>query len=186
MHDPEECYDIAPLWTLRTEYAMAGFRYTVIMATVSGFLNVVGAGIYSNPHCADGRHTIVHLFEWRWTDVAQECERFLGPYGYCGVQISPPTENRVMTIPNRPWFERYQPVSYKLETRSGNEQEFRDMVERCNKVNVRNCPKYAHFAVNETSSLDSLSETQGQGVLWHSTISWHSTLWTLYTHAVPS
>lgn len=35
---------------------------------------------------------IVHLFEWRWSDVAAECERFLAPYGYGGVQV------RVKTI----------------------------------------------------------------------------------------
>ncbi|KAJ8322270.1 hypothetical protein KUTeg_000741 [Tegillarca granosa] len=55
------------------------------------------------------------MFEWRWTDIAQECERFLGPYGYCGVQ----------------------PVSYKLVTRSGTEAELKDMIDRCNRVNVR-------------------------------------------------
>ena len=54
---------------------------------------------------------------------------------YC--QISPPSENAVVTSPNRPWWERYQPVSYKLVTRSGNEQEFRDMVNTCNQHNVR-------------------------------------------------
>ena len=43
--------------------------------------------MWSNPTCAPGRHTIVHLFEWKWSDIAAECERFLGPYGYCGVQV---------------------------------------------------------------------------------------------------
>jgi alpha-amylase len=33
------------------------------------------------------RNTAVHLFEWKWTDIANECERFLGPYGYSGVQV---------------------------------------------------------------------------------------------------
>lgn len=37
----------------------------------------------------------------------------------------------------RPWWERYQPISYKLETRSGTEEEFKSMVERCNAVDVR-------------------------------------------------
>ncbi|VDK83896.1 unnamed protein product [Cylicostephanus goldi] len=36
-----------------------------------------------------------------------------------------------------PWWVRYQPVSYKLISRSGNEEEFKDMVDRCNKVGVR-------------------------------------------------
>ena len=59
---------------------------------------------------------IVHLFEWPWDAVARECEEFLGPKGYCGVQISPPMEH----IQGSQWWTRYQPVSYKLESRSGN------------------------------------------------------------------
>ena len=39
--------------------------------------------------------------------------------------------------PFRPWWERYQPVSYRLETRSGSETEFASMVRRCNSAGVR-------------------------------------------------
>ncbi|XP_023787549.1 pancreatic alpha-amylase-like [Cyanistes caeruleus] len=90
-----------------------------------------------NPNTLPKRTSIVHLFEWRWQDIAQECERYLAPNGFGGVQVSPPNENIVITNPNRPWWERYQPISYKLCTRSGNEEEFRDMVTRCNNVGVR-------------------------------------------------
>jgi hypothetical protein len=45
------------------------------------------AGTWSNPTCAPGRHTLVHLFEWKWSDIAAECERFIGSKGYCGVQV---------------------------------------------------------------------------------------------------
>ncbi|GFR61967.1 alpha-amylase [Elysia marginata] len=92
---------------------------------------------YKDPHCAGSRHGIVHLFEWKWSDIAAECERFLGPYGFCGVQTSPASENRMVTSPDRPWWERYQPVSYKMTTRSGSEQDFRDMVSRCAAQGVR-------------------------------------------------
>lgn len=51
--------------------------------------------------------------------------------------MSPPNENAAILEPFRPWWERYQPVSYKLETRSGNEAQFADMVRRCNAVGVR-------------------------------------------------
>ncbi len=34
----------------------------------------------------------VHLFEWRWTDIAKECS-YLGAKGYTGVQVSPPMEH---------------------------------------------------------------------------------------------
>lgn len=40
-----------------------------------------------DPHFTPGRQTIVHLFEWKWDTIAEECERFLGPYGYGGVQV---------------------------------------------------------------------------------------------------
>ncbi|NXX60268.1 AMYP amylase, partial [Scopus umbretta] len=89
-----------------------------------------------NPNTWAGRTSIVHLFEWRWADIALECERYLAPNGFGGVQVSPPNENIIITNPNRPWWERYQPISYKLCTRSGNENEFRDMVTRCNNVGV--------------------------------------------------
>ncbi|KAM6219042.1 alpha-amylase 2B isoform 2-T2 [Rhynchocyon petersi] len=89
------------------------------------------------PHTKSGRTSIVHLFEWRWDDIALECERYLAPRGFGGVQISPPNENIVIHNPSRPWWERYQPISYKLCTRSGNEDDFRDMVTRCNNVGVR-------------------------------------------------
>lgn len=34
------------------------------------------------------RQTIVHLFEWKWSDIAKECETFLQNYGYGAVQVS--------------------------------------------------------------------------------------------------
>ena len=37
--------------------------------------------------CAPGRSVIVHLFNWKWTDIATECETFLGPNLFCGVQV---------------------------------------------------------------------------------------------------
>lgn len=88
-----------------------------------------------DPHFVGNRQGIVHLFEWKWLDIAQECEDFLGPKGYGGVQTSPANENAI--IENRPWYERYQPMSFKLETRSGNEDEFKEMVERCREAGVR-------------------------------------------------
>ena len=32
-------------------------------------------------------HGIVHLFEWKFDDIAKECENFLGPKGYDAVQV---------------------------------------------------------------------------------------------------
>lgn len=41
-----------------------------------------------DPHFIGNRSSIVHLFEWTWRDIAKECEDFLGPQGYGGVQAS--------------------------------------------------------------------------------------------------
>ena len=53
-----------------------------LLLLVSGHL-VAGQ---HDPNC-NGKTVIVHLFEWKWTDIAAECERFLGPAGYCGFQV---------------------------------------------------------------------------------------------------
>ncbi|VDM68934.1 unnamed protein product [Strongylus vulgaris] len=93
---------------------------------------------YDEPNTLWNRQTMVHLFEWKWTDIAEECENFLQYYGYGAVQISPPNEHIMMNKDNdMPWWVRYQPVSYKLISRSGNEDQFKDMVKRCNRVGVR-------------------------------------------------
>lgn len=41
-----------------------------------------------DPNFVPGRKGIVHLFEWKWSDIALECERFLAPHGFAGVQVS--------------------------------------------------------------------------------------------------
>ena len=89
------------------------------------------------------RTVFVHLFEWRWDDIARECETFLGPKGFAAVQVSPPNEHRV--APAYPWWERYQPVSYQIVSRSGNRQQFEDMVKRCKAAGVK---IYADAVIN--------------------------------------
>lgn len=83
----------------------------------------------------------VQLFEWGWQDIAVECETVLGPAGYAAVQISPPQEH----ITGPAWWTRYQPVSYKLESRGGTRAEFADMVRRCAAAGV---DIYADAVVN--------------------------------------
>jgi alpha-amylase len=85
-------------------------------------------------HAAAG-DTFVHLFDWKWTDIASECETRLGPQGWKAVQVSPPQEHSI--TPNHDWSERYQPVSYSIDrSRSGTRAEFIDMVARCKAVGV--------------------------------------------------
>jgi alpha-amylase len=90
----------------------------------------------------------VHLFEWKWLDIANECETFLAPNKFAGVQISPPNEHLIDTENHRPWTERYDPISYKISSRSGTLGEFVEMTRRCNAVGVR---IYADVVINHMS-----------------------------------
>lgn len=65
-------------------------KLTTMLATAT-FLAVLvlaaSEATNKDPHFVPGHDTIVHLFEWKWNDIAEECERFLGPMGYGGVQV---------------------------------------------------------------------------------------------------
>lgn len=85
-------------------------------------------------HAAAG-DVFVQLFEWKWTDIASECETVLGPAGFAAVQVSPPEEHSLS--PTHDWSERYQPVSYSIaRSRSGTGAEFTAMVARCKAAGV--------------------------------------------------
>ncbi len=93
---------------------------------------VLDATYRASGHAAAG-DVFVHLFEWPWPAVANECETQLGPKGYKAVQVSPPQED----IAGPEWWTRYQPVSYSIDiSRSGTKAQFIDMVTRCNAVRV--------------------------------------------------
>ena len=61
------------------------------IAAVSSLLLAVVAPAESaalnNPNFVPGHDVIVHLFEWKWMDIADECETYLGPKGFGGVQV---------------------------------------------------------------------------------------------------
>jgi alpha-amylase len=102
--------------------------------------------------------SMVHLFSWRWPDVALECERFLGPRGYKAVQVSPPNEH----VNDARWWSRYQPVSYRVESHSGTRAQFSDMVNRCRAVGI---DVYADVVFNHTASLNG-GGTGNAGTVW--------------------
>lgn len=98
------------------------------------FFSCIAVLLFSLHAGAANRTVFLQMFEWPWNDIAQECETYLGPAGFAAVQVSPPHENIVWQ--NNPWWERYQVASYKIDSRSGNEAEFSDMVQRCKKAGV--------------------------------------------------
>jgi alpha-amylase len=115
------------------------FRWMVIVFA-AGML-ALGTPLRTPPVHAQAapRTAFVHLFEWKWTDVAKECENYLGPKGFAAVQVSPPNEHAVIrqSSGNYPWWQRYQPVGYSIaNSRSGTQAQFQDMITRCHNVGV--------------------------------------------------
>lgn len=74
----------------------------------------------------------IQLFMFNWNSVAAECEESLGPAGISWALVSPPQEH----INQGQWWVHYQPVSYRIESRLGTREQFKDMVSRCNRVGV--------------------------------------------------
>lgn len=109
-------------------------QFIIIFSVTFFIFTSVTCVSHHNPQFHPGRSGIVHLFEWKWKDIARECE-FLGANEYAGVQVSPVQENVI--IPNRPWYERYQPQSYSFTTRSGTEDDFKEMSRKCNDAGIR-------------------------------------------------
>ncbi|MES3033937.1 MAG: alpha-amylase family protein [Gemmatimonadota bacterium] len=112
---------------------------------------VLGTNYVSSGRAAAG-DVFVHMFEWRWTDIARECELVLGPRGYKAIQISPPSEHAIIRSAQDffPWWQRYQTVSYKLDkSRSGTAAELADMVSRCKAVGV---DTYADVVINHMTA----------------------------------
>jgi alpha-amylase len=77
--------------------------------------------------------TIVQLFEWPWASIASECPR-LAATGIRYVHVSPPNEH--VPLPGSPWYDRYQPVSYRIGNRGGDETSFRNMLTACREAGV--------------------------------------------------
>jgi len=107
------------------------------------------------PDAFGSTSAFVHLFEWSWSDIALECEQWLGPKGFTAVQISPPNDH--MQGPT--WWTRYQPVTYELVSRSGDAEAFADMVTRCKKVGVG---IYADSVINHIAAGSGTSITGKQ------------------------
>lgn len=121
------------------KYTVATAVFVLLALAVHMPLTAHQPGLH--PHGA-----YVHLFEWTWPDVALECESFLGPAGFAAVQVSPAQEH----VPGEQWWTRYQPVSYRLESRGGSREEFEDMVGRCRAAGV---DVYADAIINHMSGV---------------------------------
>ncbi|MGQ3888884.1 alpha-amylase [Legionella sp. CNM-1927-20] len=96
---------------------------------------------------ASQKDVTVTLFQWRFDSIAKECTTTLGPLGYGYVEISPPQEH----IQGPQWWTSYQPVSYKLISRLGDEVSFKAMIEQCHAAGVK---VIADAVINHMSMLE--------------------------------
>ena len=80
------------------------------------------------------------MFGWPHKDVMEECA-LLGKAGYLGVKLFPIHEQLMSTQPFNdalnPWYFMYQPVSYKLDGRSGSREELEALIRVCRGEGVR-------------------------------------------------
>ncbi|XP_053965676.1 uncharacterized protein LOC128868007 [Anastrepha ludens] len=119
---------------------------------------------HTQSHFLPKRSGIVQLFEWKFADIATECEQFLGPHGFAGVQVSPVAEHLVVrsATVRHPWWERYQPLSLEIVSRSGNEEEFQQMTRTCNEAGVR---VYVDVVLNHFAGAYDEETARGQRLL---------------------
>lgn len=104
---------------------------------------------HKNSYFYENRTGIVSLFEWKFSDIARECE-YLSSVGYAAVQVSPVTEPKADDTHS--WYNRYSPVSYQIISRSGNIDDLRSMIKQCHMHKIR---VYVDLVVNHMANGDS-------------------------------
>lgn len=118
-------------------------RRSALLLTFALLITIPGTASATPPGTRD---VLVQLFEWNWVSVGRECRDVLGPRGYGGVQVSPPQEHVVLPGQAYPWWQDYQPVSYKIDnTRRGSRAAFASMVSTCHAAGVK---VYADAVIN--------------------------------------
>ena len=136
-------------------------RNTIMQKAVAATVVTLGVMGIAAPSLAatfNSNASSVQMFHWKWTDIAKECTNFLGPQGYGGVQISPPSSaNRGVN-----WYDIYQPVDYtNFTSKMGTGAELQSMINTCHAAGVR---VYADVVVNH---LAAGSGTATSGATWN-------------------
>ncbi len=123
------------------------FKKFALSAAAIAALGVCGSASAFTSH---EEQIIVHPFQWTYDMIADECEQVLGPKGFDGVQISQPAEH---IDRKEVWWSVYQPVNFKnFTTMTGNEEQLRSMIKRCNAAGVK---VYADAVFNHRAVSDS-------------------------------
>lgn len=95
-------------------------------AVVASSPAIASAGVKSSQKITE-KGVIVTAFQQNWKSIAKECKKTYGPEGVKYVQVSPPQDH----IKGDQWWTSYQPVSYKLNSKLGTEDEFKKMITTC-------------------------------------------------------
>ncbi|WP_243789224.1 alpha-amylase family protein [Saccharopolyspora gloriosae] len=133
--------------------AFAGVAVVPAAAAVTPATPAPAPAPAAAPATAPVSGPIVQMFQWPWESIAQECRSTLGPKGFGAVQVSPPQEHVQLSGEGHPWYQDYQPVSYQLETRRGDREQFASMVSACNDAGVE---IYADAVVNHMAASDAV------------------------------
>ncbi|KZT20455.1 carbohydrate-binding module family 20 protein [Neolentinus lepideus HHB14362 ss-1] len=107
----------------------------LLLIVMVGFVGLSrGSPISTQARSPTGSKTVIaQMFEWDWDSIASECTSFLGPAGYGFVQASPAQEH----ITGTQWWTDYQPVSYTLTSKRGNETQYQNMIKTCHAAGVK-------------------------------------------------
>lgn len=80
------------------ERSLLKMKQLSLLVVLVSMIAAYDANSHQNPHFVRGHIGIVHLFEWKWKDIALECERFLGPKGFGGVQVCKMSQRNCYSI----------------------------------------------------------------------------------------
>ena len=121
----------------------------ITAAAIGLALSCAGLGSQAVAYATQPAATDVTViaFQQNWRTVAEECTNTYGPEGVKYVQISPPQES----VQGTQWWTVYQPVSYKLNSRFGTEDELKSMIKQCNAAGV---DVIADVVLNHTTGHD--------------------------------
>lgn len=124
--------------------AAAALDLALSLAGLSAQSVAFGNDDPTNPAATD---VTMIAFQQSWKTIGDECTKTYGPEGVKYVQVSPPQES----IQGTQWWTVYQPVSYKLDSRFGTEDEFKTMISQCDAAGVQ---IVADMVLNHTTGHD--------------------------------
>ncbi|WP_433825753.1 carbohydrate-binding module family 20 domain-containing protein [Actinoplanes sp. CA-015351] len=100
-----------------------------------------------------------NLWEWNFNSVAAACTNHLGPAGFGAVQVAPPQDSVSLSSSSdgaHPWWEVYQPTSYDVAGRLGNQAAFTAMTTACHNAGVR---VYVDAVINHMAGANNTQTT---------------------------